>query len=1391
MFARRRALVLLCVFACLALAVPSVAHAAIGARPVIGSSPAANAGWVPSSMPVLNWDAAIDWGFARGEVYDTPGQARGIDIVGTTAYVADANAGLRILDVSDPNAVTVLGTLDTSGSAQSVQVVGTTAYVADGASGLAIINVSNPAAPTLLGKFTNAPDAIDVDMNGTKALVTMLGSGFRIVDVSNPAATSMLGSYTVTGGGFWAYSAAWSGDTVCLACATGVRLIDATNPGEMITQATYILAGAKAIDVADGYAYVGTGNTNLTCISVSNPASPALCDAVSTPYPVSGVRVAGGTAYAVGGYNSGVCGVDVRDAANLTVIGSAVTPGTGYDTAVCGDTVYVASFEDGVVTVNMAVKSPPERIGACVPGSGNYDVAVWDDLAFLASYSEGLSVVDVSDPTAPGVAGSLLTSASAYAVEAVGSRAYLVGPSLGLTIVDASTPSAPHLLGSFSDGGWDVAVAGTTAYVACDTAGLEVVDVSNSAAPSLMGFCSLDGTYGDGRAIGVAISGTTVYLACEEAGLQIFDVSDPELPHFLGKCDTPGFASSVAVAGSYAYVADADGGLQIINVVNPAAPVVAATYLPPDTGEPTPCWFTSVSVRNGFVSATDIISGLQVIDVANPLAPVLIGSAASQGPGYGVATLGTNAFVANETGELEVFDIHMPVEYAYRVALDGVPSPHAPMGSQPATLPIGVADGTRYFYMVRAGVGASWSSETVQEIFFDSTRPSATISIAGGAQATASSEVTVGLSATDAASGVSRMNVSADSAFNAESREAFATSKSVTLFGDDGTKTVMAKIYDVAGNSTIASDTIFLDSTTPSATVVIAGGASMTTTRSVTIAITGSDPSSRVTSMSVSTDGTFDSEPWESFSTSKSVTLPVTDGTKTVWLKVRDIAGNATTVSDTILLDATAPTVGVSIADGAAATATRSVTVAISASDSGSGVTSMSVSTDGVFDAEPVEAFAASKSVTLPIVDGAKTVWVKVADAVGNSRTATDTIVLDTTAPTAGVVIASGASVTTTRVVALAISGADSGSSVTSMAVCTDGVLDAEPWQTYSTSGSAALASGDGTKTVLVALRDGVGNSSVASDSIVLNTEAPVAVGDAADTTEGQDVVVAAPGVLANDTDSLGASLSATLAAAPASGTVALNVDGSYTYTPDAGFVGMDTFTYRAGDGQLFSEQATVTVTVFPTPDPSSIVVGVLSKTLSAYGSSYVVTGTLLTDGAPLAEKRVVLQSASSATGPFGPLSTGATTTASGAFVMPAVKPATKTWYRVVFAGETGAFAACESSVVAVTPRAKLWNPVAPSKMKRNKSTSVYAVIAPRHVAGKYALRIYKYRWTGKTWKYYGYSSAKAANTAAGSKCTASVKLTVRGRWRLRAEHPADAGHALSRSSGYDYVTVP
>lgn len=95
---------------------------------------------------------------------------------------------------------------------------------------------------------------------------------------------------------------------------------------------------------------------------------------------------------------------------------------------------------------------------------------------------------------------------------------------------------------------------------------------------------------------------------------------------------------------------------------------------------------------------------------------------------------------------------------------------------------------------------------------------------------------------------------------------------------------------------------------------------------------------------------------------------------------------------------------------------------------------------------------------------------------------------------------------------------------------------------------------------------------------------APITAGDTYTTTEDVPLIVSAPGALNNDVDGDQDQLTAALITSPTSGTLALDVDGSFTYTPTLNFYGTDTFTYQASDGSL-TDTAAVTINVSATND--------------------------------------------------------------------------------------------------------------------------------------------------------------------------------------------------------------
>jgi hypothetical protein len=169
---------------------------------------------------------------------------------------------------------------------------------------------------------------------------------------------------------------------------------------------------------------------------------------------------------------------------------------------------------------------------------------------------------------------------------------------------------------------------------------------------------------------------------------------------------------------------------------------------------------------------------------------------------------------------------------------------------------------------------------------------------------------------------------------------------------------------------------------------------------------------------------------------------------------------------------------------------------------------------------------------------------------------------------------------------------------------------------TQGTHGSVAITGGGtgvsytpaanffGSDSFTYTVDDGHGGSDTATVSITVTNvnDAPVANSDSYATNSNATLNVPAPGVLGNDSDIDGPSLSSQLVTNVSHGTLALQGDGSFSYTPGLDFEGTDSFTYHAYDGAAYSNVVTVTITVHDTVAPvltSSVAISLISSTNS------------------------------------------------------------------------------------------------------------------------------------------------------------------------------------------------
>lgn len=221
---------------------------------------------------------------------------------------------------------------------------------------------------------------------------------------------------------------------------------------------------------------------------------------------------------------------------------------------------------------------------------------------------------------------------------------------------------------------------------------------------------------------------------------------------------------------------------------------------------------------------------------------------------------------------------------------------------------------------------------------------------------------------------------------------------------------------DVAQSSTrsFSATIVAPDTTAPAgASLEIDAGATATASTGTTLSLAATDAAG-VTAYRVANGTDCSAAAWVtvttavSFSGTAPFTLAGGDGARTVCAQYRDAAGNlSATATDTIALDATAPTGTVTLAGGAPFTTSTAVSMALTATDA-VGVTDYRAALGTDCSAAPWTAVAATLSlsttvaVTLSGADGAASVCAEFRDALGNvSATAAAAITLDTSAPAA------------------------------------------------------------------------------------------------------------------------------------------------------------------------------------------------------------------------------------------------------------------------------------------------------------------------------------------------------------------------------------------------------
>jgi len=290
---------------------------------------------------------------ARG-VFNTPSIASAAAVFGNVAFVADGASGLRLVNLTNLDNPTALGSYAPTGSVLGLCLQSNLLYLALGSNGVAIVDISTPEQPVQIGAFDTPGTALNLDVTNGRAFVADGVAGLRIYNVTNPVNPTALGFLDTPGS------------------ASDVRIVN-------------------------NLAYVADGPAGLQIISVTNVAVPLQIGNYSNAAPVNAVRVVTNRVYLANG-NLGLRVLEVTNPAVPVLLGSyPAANATALD--LVGNLVLLANGATGYLVLDVSNPTAIALVGSANPGDAINGVKLLGNLALLSSATDGLRLIELSGVT--------------------------------------------------------------------------------------------------------------------------------------------------------------------------------------------------------------------------------------------------------------------------------------------------------------------------------------------------------------------------------------------------------------------------------------------------------------------------------------------------------------------------------------------------------------------------------------------------------------------------------------------------------------------------------------------------------------------------------------------------------------------------------------------------------------------------------------------------------------------------------------------------------------------------------------------------------------------------------------------------------------------------------
>jgi len=269
---------------------------------------------------------------------------------GNNVYLSDFVGYLHVVTVNDFNEISLKSSIKVGSFNSFVFVENNVAYVPSEDS-LFIIDVSNPDSMSVISILSGLGLAWGVYVRGDYAYITDELDGFYIVDMSELDNPQIISLYPAEHGMSTAY---FIGDTAYIAAdETGLLILDVSDPSNPVQIGSVDTeSNAWGIWVSGNYAYIADNADGLVIIDVSEPTSPQIINVYDSGYYAWGVQVVGNYAF-VANNGTGLEIVDVSDPYNPTEYGRFVSKPVCLWLEVIGNKAYLANNTDGFTILSI------------------------------------------------------------------------------------------------------------------------------------------------------------------------------------------------------------------------------------------------------------------------------------------------------------------------------------------------------------------------------------------------------------------------------------------------------------------------------------------------------------------------------------------------------------------------------------------------------------------------------------------------------------------------------------------------------------------------------------------------------------------------------------------------------------------------------------------------------------------------------------------------------------------------------------------------------------------------------------------------------------------------------------------------------------------------------